>query len=337
MTGIENIHINRNSITNITLNHFYGPYLDPGESWVLDVSNNYWGTTDPTQITTKPGATGTPISYFDFTPMINFGTDGNGTVPGFIPDLSALSVHSIGGQSGTANRIQESVNLVSGSTVNVLAGTYNLKQVKINKPLSLVGVGSATTIINGRGNLDTINDGSDGMILFENISTGSITIDGITIQNTTLTLYDGYYYGDAITFYNIASPITVKNSKFIGSNFGLPYLDFNTWAMFMNYDCGSGVVTIQDNEVLSNNYGFSLYLNGPCTIERNYFHNMEPFSYLISIATENNNVGLVNIQNNNIILPVGNDWGTYGIGLDGYSGGVFQNVNINHNRHNSSH
>ncbi len=145
--GLETIHINRNSITNISGDEFFAPGYETGESWVLDVSNNYWGTTDPSQITVEPGATPVPISFFDITPMINSGVDTDGGVRGFVPNLSELTVHNYAGQSGTSGRIQEGIDLVSGSTVNVAAGIYT-EQVLINENnLTIIGAGTTSTFI----------------------------------------------------------------------------------------------------------------------------------------------------------------------------------------------
>ena len=75
----------------------------------------------------------------DYTPWLGGGTLTN---PGFSGDFSALwvdddSPQATGGGGG-GGRIQEAVDMVSGSTVNVLAGSYT-GHVVIEAPLNLLG------------------------------------------------------------------------------------------------------------------------------------------------------------------------------------------------------
>ena len=177
--GLETIHINRNSITGVTGDEFFAPYYDVGESWVLDLSNNYWGGTDPASVTVEPGATAVPLSFFDFTPMINSGIDQDFGALGFVPDLGQLTVHTLGGQSGLTNRIQEGVDLEVGSTVNVAAGTYYESQVLISDAVNLMGAGAATTIIDAGGGTGLTNPGTIRITAAD----GNVTVDGFTVRN----------------------------------------------------------------------------------------------------------------------------------------------------------
>ncbi|MFN0159113.1 MAG: InlB B-repeat-containing protein [Bacteroidota bacterium] len=95
----------------------------------------------------QPDILGTASANFDFTPWLNVGTDTD-VENGFQGDYSTLWVDDTSAQTGTAGRIQEGVNMVSGSTVNVLPGTYR-EQIYINEPdLNLIGVaGSDSTFI----------------------------------------------------------------------------------------------------------------------------------------------------------------------------------------------
>ena len=81
----------------------------------------------------------------DYTPWLASGVDMDAEL-GFQGDFSTLWVTAAHGQFGSTGRIQEGINLVSGSTVNLAAGTY-AENVLINKSLELSGAGVGSTII----------------------------------------------------------------------------------------------------------------------------------------------------------------------------------------------
>ena len=85
---------------------------------VLDAAGNWWGTN------TSAGVAGAVSANVDYTPWLDGLTDTSGN-PGFQGDFSVLDVDDDSPQSGAVGRIQEGINLVSGSTVNVAAGTYD--------------------------------------------------------------------------------------------------------------------------------------------------------------------------------------------------------------------
>ena len=101
----------------------------------VDASCNWWGTNDPT------GVAGEVSAYVDYTPWLDTGTDTEPGTPGFQGDFSTLWVDDDSPQTGAPGRIQEGVDLVTGSTVNVVDGTYT-EQVYITKSLALEGVTS---------------------------------------------------------------------------------------------------------------------------------------------------------------------------------------------------
>ncbi|MBN1318166.1 MAG: right-handed parallel beta-helix repeat-containing protein, partial [Anaerolineales bacterium] len=104
----------------------------------VDTSANWWGSN------TAAGVSDEVNGSVDYTPWLDVGTDLPGD-PGFQGDFSTLWVDDNSPQTGSTGRIQEGVDLVSGSTVNVLAGTY-LEQIVIDENLTLAGAGSGTII-----------------------------------------------------------------------------------------------------------------------------------------------------------------------------------------------
>ncbi|MDD3643254.1 MAG: right-handed parallel beta-helix repeat-containing protein, partial [Candidatus Krumholzibacteria bacterium] len=105
----------------------------------IDGSANWWGDATPAGVAAAAG------SNLDFTPWLASGTDLSAD-PGFQADWSVLWVDDDSPQTGTGGRIQEGVDLVSGSTVNLAPGTYE-EQVEIAKDLVLQGAGAGLTEI----------------------------------------------------------------------------------------------------------------------------------------------------------------------------------------------
>ncbi|QLQ06868.1 MAG: hypothetical protein HZY76_13030 [Anaerolineae bacterium] len=108
----------------------------------LNASGNWWGSNAPATVAATVG------SGIDYTPWLDVGTDTSAN-PGFQGDFSTLWVDDDSPQTGVIGRIQEGVNLVTASTVNVAAGTYD-ESVNINKSLTLVGAGAAARPSAGR-------------------------------------------------------------------------------------------------------------------------------------------------------------------------------------------
>ncbi len=118
-----------NSLTGNT----YGTAYENSGTIVADASANWWGSADPGTVATTVGA-GTVV---DYTPWLASGLDTSAD-PGFQGDFSTLWVDDDSPQVGTVGRVQEGVNLVSGSTVNVAPGLY-VEDVSISKSVELVG------------------------------------------------------------------------------------------------------------------------------------------------------------------------------------------------------
>ncbi|MCK4580730.1 MAG: right-handed parallel beta-helix repeat-containing protein, partial [Dehalococcoidia bacterium] len=159
----------------------------------VDASANWWGTTDPTVVA------GLVSTWVDFTPMVNSGADADPGTPGWQPNLSSVTVHTLGQQVGATGRVQEGVNLVTNSTVDVVAGTYiddengdgddldanegGLVADIYKSNLTLQSTdGPAVTIIKSRG-----TEG-DGAVRIRGADDGTpttgVTVDGFTVYNT---------------------------------------------------------------------------------------------------------------------------------------------------------
>jgi len=191
-----------NSFSNIPV-----PVLNLDVAHVLNASGNYLGL-DPVVLrqailTQDPTNGALLLNALDYTPWLDSGTEVDGATPGFQGDFSTLWVTANDGQTGTVGRIQEGVNLATGSapTVNVLAGTYD-ENVVANKAVTLTGAAGA--IIDGAGN---------GVVV--TITTDDVTLQGFTIRNSESAA------NSAGVFLNGASDCTVANNTITGNANGI--------------------------------------------------------------------------------------------------------------------
>ncbi|HWO57508.1 MAG TPA: T9SS type A sorting domain-containing protein [bacterium] len=213
-------------------------------SSVADGSGNWWGSTDPLAVA------GEVSGVVDYSPWLD-GNDIDGVTMGFQGDFSALWADDDSPVAGADHHFQEAVNMVSGSTIYLMPGTY-VGQTVINgfADLDVIGSGVGVTIINppattmaynyttpsnnraviaivnsddvaisdltvdglGKGN---INNRFVGIAFFE--SGGSVTDCEVKdIRNTPI---DGIQGGNAIYGYNFAAPartVSVSGCHVIG-------------------------------------------------------------------------------------------------------------------------
>ena len=149
---------------------------DQGGHFIMNASGNWWGVNTPAGV-----AALVPAGVVDFTPWLDSGTDVSAD-PGFQGSFHVLHVSAGSPQFDPVGRIQEGVNLVSGSTVLIGAGAYS-ENISISANTSLVGAGSGTTAA------DTIITAADPSLptIAINDGCGAGTSDRLIIQNLRVT------------------------------------------------------------------------------------------------------------------------------------------------------
>ncbi len=108
---------------------------------LIDASGNWLDENTPAGVAAEVS------DYVDYTPWLNDGTDTEPGTPGFQGDFSSLWVDDDSPQSGSSGLIQEGVDLVTGSTVNVAAGTYDGPvNIEGRDNVAIVGENQTSTI-----------------------------------------------------------------------------------------------------------------------------------------------------------------------------------------------
>lgn len=141
-------------------------------TYLPDASANWWGSNTPGVVKTAANNG----SLVDYTPWLASGSDTSPN-PGFQGDFTTLWVDDDSPQFGSVGRIQEGVDLVSGSTVQVAAGTYVEAGILLDSAVALLGAGSGPsgTII------DATSLATTGNVVTINTSAGDVTVDGFRI------------------------------------------------------------------------------------------------------------------------------------------------------------
>lgn len=177
----------------------------------LNASGNWWGTTTQSTVSSRAGG-----ANGDYSPWLASGTDTDTAAPGFQGDFSTLYVTDQGQHFGsTVGRIQEAIDLVSGSTIYVLPGTYQ-EAVVVDKAVNLYGP-NMDVDPNG-----TVDRGPEAIILgsttapamstlFE-LDAENVVVKGFTFDNVRINNYiDG---GATGTLTNQFGGVDISNNIF---------------------------------------------------------------------------------------------------------------------------
>ncbi|MFC1869176.1 filamentous hemagglutinin N-terminal domain-containing protein, partial [Thermodesulfobacteriota bacterium] len=196
-------------------------------NYVLDASGNWYGTNDAAGVAPEVSVN------VDYTPWLSAGTDTDGAT-GFQGDFSVLYVDDDSPQTGGTGRINEAIGLVTASTVNVEAGTYD-ENINANvEGLNIIGAGATTIIDPTLG--DGITIGADNVTIQDLrvtdaetgiTGTGGMGIETATISNVQLDANTtGLYASTLATLY--LSDLTLTSNTTGGTITNVATVDFTT-------------------------------------------------------------------------------------------------------------
>ncbi|MFO7915783.1 MAG: T9SS type A sorting domain-containing protein [Candidatus Krumholzibacteriales bacterium] len=192
---------------------------------VIDAYGNWFGSSDHATVASLVGA------EVDYTPWLASGTDTGD--PGFQGDFSELWVDDDSPQTGTKGRVQEGVDLLSGSSLNLAPGTYE-EQVEITKDLTLSGDDTDNTacVILSPDNLTkyftTSNDNYPVVYIHDtdNVTLEYLTVDGAGKGNANYSFQGVCYHNAGGTVDNCV--ITgVIDTPFSGTQHGVALYAWN--------------------------------------------------------------------------------------------------------------
>jgi parallel beta-helix repeat protein len=218
--------------------------IDNGDAALLNASGNYYGSTDAATVA------GMIVGNVDYTPWLGGGT---ATSPGFDGDFAILYVDDDSPQAGVSGRVQEGVDLVTASTVNIAAGTYpGGVTIPTTMPMTLVGAGMAQTFLTGGMHLV---DGVTGLTLQQLALSGELvagaviraghpnhdfTMDHVLIDGEGATYPARHGYAGGRT----TGDVTIMNCEF---------KDIGGWSVFDSATSGweavMGTVTFANNSI----------------------------------------------------------------------------------------
>lgn len=240
--NVATVTVNYNKIYNNTPNG-----LTNKAAGILDATKNYWGdATGPSNITNPHGlpALGNAVSgNVNFMPWYATAT----TTP--LREFVSVSGSPVFAYSDT---IQGGVDAaISGSTVNVAAGTYP-EQVTIQKSLSLIGAGEATTIIQAPAvRTGTVTQGTTIhdyiLAAYAPSSTIDVRIEGFTFDANSQNKMPGTAQLDGVFFRD------VKDAG--GTVAGLFSSTIHNFAATPDYEAfgivvyGDSLLTLNDNNI----------------------------------------------------------------------------------------
>ncbi|NUO19739.1 right-handed parallel beta-helix repeat-containing protein [bacterium] len=188
---------------------------------------NWWGSAAPNFATQSFGTV-------DYSPWM--GLVGTSTNPGYSGNFSSLWVDDNSPSCGGSNIVQEAVNLVSGSTINLMPGTYVGQVHAANfANLYIIGSGVANTFIKAPATAMTdffTTTANNYPVLFLDNSTAhvsALTVDGDGKGNVN-------YRFQGIGYWNSSGSLTdvrvtgVRDTPFSGSQHGVGVYAFNNTA-----------------------------------------------------------------------------------------------------------
>jgi hypothetical protein len=146
---------------------------------IIDASGNWFGVNTPAGVAMEVS------SNVDYTPWLNDSTDTNPGTLGFQGSFSYLHVDDNSPQTGTTGRIQEGVNLVTGSTLNVAAGTY-VEDITIGKSLTLIGAGTAKglTLVKPATDQAYVPPPTNSGVTVMTVTANNVTIKDLKVDGT---------------------------------------------------------------------------------------------------------------------------------------------------------
>jgi len=169
---------------------------------IVDASANWWGDNTPA------GVAAVVDADIDYTPWLHDGTD-QSSDPGFQPDLSHMHVDDDSPQTGTAGRIQEAIDLVTGSTVDVEEGTYDdTMNIEGVTGLTVNGVDKTTVIIQPS---TTLNWDVGGYGSSRKAAVRMVNSTDVVLQNMTMD-FDLIKGNNIFGIFGWDSSVTVDNN-----------------------------------------------------------------------------------------------------------------------------
>lgn len=235
------------------------------EPEVLDAGGNWLGTNSAAGVAAAVSA-----GVVDYTPWLDNGTDTSAS-PGFQGDFATLNVDDDSPQTGADGRVQEGVNLVTASTVNVLPGVY-VEQVFISKDVNIVGSGAAATTIKAPAVLAPGPNGERSIITHSgsgnHLDLGGVTVSGPGPSGCGSLTYGIFVRDDATADIHDNIIADVRDQPLsgcqngIGVRYGSQFLGFSGSGSlknnkFVTYQKGGivvdgvgSVVAIENNEIV---------------------------------------------------------------------------------------
>lgn len=243
-SDLSGVEIHGNSISGNTQ---FGLQADAGNTGTADASANWWGTNTPA------GVAGQVSDDVDSTPWLDEGTDTEPGTPGFQGSFSTLDVDDDSPQTGTSGRIQEAIDLVSGSTVNVAPGTYTgTIDVDSRSDIEVVGADRDTVIVQPGSTLSWALPGypqydsrqaAVRVVGSTDIDFSNMTFDFDTVKGN---LVHGVFYWDST---GVINNNVLKNMTVPDASGG--YYEITSYIRAPSYSDGARAdVTITNNEFL---------------------------------------------------------------------------------------